>query len=119
MKARQVKPQFWRDSTIAKLPPALRLFYIGTWMLADDAGVMQYDLPSIAADLYPYEPVAKREKETNAHVATLQQLEKLVLLPCGRHALVPSVPEHPMGGRPTDQYQREHQHRCVSNGQNG
>jgi hypothetical protein len=38
VRIRQVKPAFWADSRLAELPERTRLFYIGLWMIADDAG---------------------------------------------------------------------------------
>lgn len=116
MKQRPIKPSFWRDPVVAQWPDALRLFYIGTWMLADDSGIMQWDPAAIGADLYPFLPVGKREKLVIAHATALSAQGKLVHMSCGRHSVIPSVPEHPMGGRPTDQFEREHQHRCVTSG---
>lgn len=116
MKARPIKPAFWRDREVAQWSPELRLFYVGCWMLCDDQGVMQYDPSAIAADLYPYRVANARERRVRVLLDSLVAKKKLTVLPCGRHAIVPAVPEHPMGGRPTDQFQREHLHRCVRSG---
>lgn len=116
MKSRTVKPVFWKDPVVGHWNDGQRLFYIGLWMLADDTGYVQADTAAIAAELYPYRSPAVRVRETKARLDTLQGLGKVQLLPCGRHAVVPSVREHPMGGAKSDHIQREHLHRCTSNG---
>lgn len=112
MKARAVKPVFWKDAEVSHWPDALRLFYVGTWMLADDAGYIRSDPVGMAADLYPYQSVKARERAVVGHLQRLQDAGKLEMLPCGRHGVVASVREHPMGGVKSDHIQREHQHRC-------
>ena len=52
MRIRQVKPAFWTDARIAALPAPARLFYIGLWMVADDAGWLRWDPSQIANELY-------------------------------------------------------------------
>ena len=108
MKARPLKPQFWRDPVVSRWGDSLRLFYIGLWMLCDDQGVFQSDPLVVGAELYPYQPSAPRLRNVTKMMGQLVDAGKVQMLPCHRHGVVPSVPEHPMGGRPTDQYQREH-----------
>jgi hypothetical protein len=38
MRIRSIKPEFWSDERLARLPILTRLFYIGLWNEADDAG---------------------------------------------------------------------------------
>jgi hypothetical protein len=93
MRIRQVKPAFWTDSTIAGLPPAVRLFYIGLWMLADDAGYLRFDTPQIANELYGYESRKKREREVDAFANSLIEEGRVVLYGCG-HAFIPHLTDH-------------------------
>ena len=93
MRIRQVKPEFWKDSRVAELSEGARLFYIGTWQLCDDAGWMRWDVPNIAAELYPFEGRASREKRVARHSAALARLGRLHLHDCG-HAQVPKMPTH-------------------------
>lgn len=93
MRIRQVKPEFFKDGTVAKLSIAGRLTYIGLWMLADDAGWLRLDEPSIALELFGYETRARREKIVAAVVAELLELERIVAFECG-HARIPTFRDH-------------------------
>jgi hypothetical protein len=93
MRIRQVKPAFWTDAKVAALPPAVRLFYIGLWMEADDAGWFRWDLSQIANELYGYESRKKREREVSAYVDLLVKSERVVIHPCG-HAEIPRLTDH-------------------------
>lgn len=52
---RAIKPEFWADEDIAKLPRDARLLFIGTWNLADDYGILKSNLKWIKAQLFPYD----------------------------------------------------------------
>lgn len=93
MRIRQIKPDFWKDARMADLSEGARLFYVGTWQLCDDAGWMRWDVPNIAAELYPFEGRAAREKRVCRHSASLVTLGRLHIHDCG-HAQVPKMPTH-------------------------
>ena len=93
MRIRQVKPEFWKDAKMADLSEGARLFFIGTWQLCDDAGWMRWDVANIAAELYPFEGRASREKRVVRHAEALAALGRLHLHDCG-HAQVPKMPAH-------------------------
>jgi hypothetical protein len=94
MRIRQVKPAFWSDSKVAALAPTIRLFYIGLWMIADDAGYFRADVSEIARDLYGYEPRARREANVRRYLDHLQAAGRVELLPCGAHGIVPRLGDH-------------------------
>lgn len=52
---RTIKPAFWEDEKIAKLPMNCRLFYIGTWNLADDLGVIRANPALLKSSIFPYD----------------------------------------------------------------
>ena len=52
---RTIKPQFWLDEALGKLPRDARLLYIGLWNLCDDYGVFEYRPPRIKVQLFPYD----------------------------------------------------------------
>lgn len=52
---RTIKPQFWLDENLGKIPRDARLLYIGLWNLADDTGVFQWRPARIKAQLFPYD----------------------------------------------------------------
>jgi hypothetical protein len=93
MRIRQIKPEFWKDSKLADLSEGARLFYVGTWQLCDDAGWMRWDIPNVAAELYPFEGRAAREKRVDRHATALARLGRLHIHDCG-HAQVPKMPAH-------------------------
>lgn len=52
---RTIKPSFWEDEKIAKLPRACRLFYIGMWNQADDMGVIRGNPALLKSAIFPYD----------------------------------------------------------------
>ncbi len=52
---RTIKPQFWLDENLGKLPRDVRLLYIGLWNLCDDTGVFEYRPERIKVQLFPYD----------------------------------------------------------------
>lgn len=93
MRIRQIKPDFWKDAKMADLSEGARLFYVGTWQLCDDAGWMRWDVPNIAAELYPFEGRSARERRVTRHAESLAKLGRLHVHDCG-HAQVPKMPAH-------------------------
>jgi hypothetical protein len=93
VRIRSVKPDFWRDRLMAELPAEGRLFYIGLWMEADDAGWLRWQPDEIAADLYPYRAIRTRERHAREWGARLVDMGRLVLHPCG-HGFIPKLTKH-------------------------
>lgn len=57
MRSRLLKPSFFDDEDLCKLPHGARLLFIALWCLADREGRLQ-DIPRrIAADSFPYENI--------------------------------------------------------------
>lgn len=52
---RTIKPSFWEDEKIARLPRACRLFYIGMWNQADDMGVIRGNPALLKSAIFPYD----------------------------------------------------------------
>lgn len=110
MRIRQVKPEFWKDPDVSGLSPFARLTYIGLWMLADDAGWFRYDVPTIALELYGWDPRARREKAVTQALADLKEAGRVKLFGC-IHAQIPTLVEHQRFGGETKRvytYKREH-----------
>lgn len=93
MRIRQVKPAFWTDPTVAKASYPARLFYIGLWCVADDAGYLDWDIPQLGAILFPHEAPRLREKHMERWAEELTGLGRLVVMACGC-AVIPTLPEH-------------------------
>jgi hypothetical protein len=93
VRIRQIKPEFWKDAKMADLSEGARLFFIGTWQLCDDAGWMRWDVPNIAAELYPFEGRNSRERRVRRHTESLASTGRIHVHDCG-HAAVPKMPSH-------------------------
>lgn len=93
MRIRQVKPAFWTDARVAALPAPARLFYIGLWMIADDAGWLRWDLPQIANELYGYESRHRRERDAETFLRLLAEAERVIVHECG-HVEIPRLTDH-------------------------
>ena len=52
---RTIKPEFWEDEKIATLSYPCRLFYIGTWNIADDLGVFRGNVAMLKSRIFPYD----------------------------------------------------------------
>lgn len=88
-----MKPAFWTDAHLADVSDPARLFYIGLWGVADDAGWFEVDVASIGADLYPYRNRGAREKAIAGWIAVLEEHGRVVLYDCG-HGHIPTLEEH-------------------------
>ena len=93
MRIRQIKPAFWEDAVIESLPDSVKLFYIGTWQLADDGGTFEWNVAEIGRQLYGYQPRVKRERWVEERGASLVGVGRLVIHECG-HAVVPKLLKH-------------------------
>jgi hypothetical protein len=106
---RQVRREFWSDSLVGRWPDGLRLFYIGLWCVADDDGYLEWDVPSIAADLYRYRSTTKREADVAKWLSELVSSGRLVRQSCGRHGWLPTLTGHQVvGGRRNTEVHHEH-----------
>mgnify|MGYP003427051237 CR=1 FL=1 len=54
---RTIKPEFWEDEKLAKLPVQARLLFIGTWNFADDNGVLLANPVLMKSHIFPYEDI--------------------------------------------------------------
>lgn len=52
---RTIKPDFWEDEDIGKLPIPCRLFFIGCWNFADDYGVIKANATLLKSQIFPYD----------------------------------------------------------------
>lgn len=115
MRIRQVKPSFFKDPLMAELSPAVRLFYVGLWMLADDAGWFRWDAAEVGNELYGYEPRGRRERNVTAYLDDLVSRGRVERFPCG-HISVPTLIDHQRLAGLTKQVRtvyREHEKECI------
>lgn len=109
MRIRQVRPEFFADGRVSKLPVDTRLTYIGLWCIADDAGWLPWDVADIGAQLYPYESVRVRERRLTIAGANLVSIGRLIVdekCHCGH---IPTLPDHQrIGGNKSFLYRDRH-----------
>ncbi len=55
MRARGIKPEFFKNEELGELPPDARLLFIGLWLLADREGLLEYRPKKINAEIFPYD----------------------------------------------------------------
>lgn len=68
MRARLLKPGFFRNEDLAKLDPHIRLLFSGLWCIADREGRLEDRPLRIRADVFPYENV-----DVEAGLSSLQK----------------------------------------------
>lgn len=110
MRIRQIKPAFWSDAKMYGLDPAVKLFYIGLWNEADDAGWLRWDPPQIALDLMPDVPLTEALGRVEELAVALEDRKRIRRFKCG-HAIIPTLPENQHLGGPDKQVHtiaREH-----------
>lgn len=54
-RSRNIKPGFFKNETLAELPPLARLLFIGTWCVADREGRLEDRPKRIMAEVLPYD----------------------------------------------------------------
>lgn len=55
MRARNIKPGFFKNERLADVPLEARLLFIGLWLLADREGYLEYRPKRIRAEIAPYD----------------------------------------------------------------
>jgi hypothetical protein len=109
MRIRQIKPDFWSDEELSVLPYSVRLFYIGLWCLADDAGYLEWRPAKVGQALFGYETRHSRERHVEEWATVLVESGHLQMLPCHQCALVPTLARHQrIGGTKSYAYRDRH-----------
>ena len=108
MRVRLIRPAYWTDADLhTRLSAEAREFYIGLWMLSDDAGFVTWDIDRMGAELYPFESLAWRREHIPMWLDALDS--HAVLLECGKHVLISSLPRHQYPPKPSFQNRRAHE----------
>jgi hypothetical protein len=114
---RQIKPSWFLDKELRRGTSAdAREFYIGLWILADDAGYLVWDVTRIGAELYPFDAIRAREKHVEKWASQLETLNDkaphLIIWDCG-HGRVPKMPEHQrIAGTQSFTVAKKHREEC-------
>lgn len=103
-----IRPAYWTDADLhIRLSATVREFYIGLWMLADDAGYVAWDVTRVGAELYPFRPQTWRTRQLPKMLAQLGPRHAR-LLDCGQHVVVPNLAKFQAPPRPSYPVQRAH-----------
>jgi hypothetical protein len=103
MRARLLKPGFFTNERLARLPVRARLLFAGLWCLADREGRLEYRPERIRAAIFPYEPRVKIESLIRA-----LELDEFVKRYTSAHTRCLALPRFA-------QHQRPHPHEPESN----
>lgn len=57
MRARNIKPGFFKNDDLAELDPLCRLLFVGLWCMADREGRLEYRPKRIKAEVLPYDTI--------------------------------------------------------------
>lgn len=57
MRARNIKPGFFKNEILAECSPMARLLYVGLWLIADREGRLELRPKRIKGELFPYENI--------------------------------------------------------------
>jgi len=113
-RTRLIRPEFFTDETMASATLATRLVYIGLWTLCDDAGYFERKPRQIAAALFPFDAVARRQRIVDQALDELVSLGRVRYLECDAHGLVPTLPRHgAKGGSKAETFKVRHTMTCV------
>lgn len=69
MRARNIKPRFFKNEILAELAFATRLLFVGLWLLADREGLVEDRPKRIAAEVFPFD----RDVDVEADLIDLQR----------------------------------------------
>lgn len=88
---RTIKPEFWTDGAMIRLPIEVRLFYIGLWNFACDRGHLEDDPLGLRLKILPADPV-----DSDSLVQQLVDAGRLERLTVAGKAylLIPSFGDH-------------------------
>jgi hypothetical protein len=113
-RTRLLRPDFFKDERMAALSITARYVYMGLWTLCDDAGYFELKPRQIAAELFPYEGPARRQRVVDGCLADLVANGRIRYLECGEHAVVPTLPKHgTKGGNKAETYLARHRGTCL------
>jgi len=99
---RTIKPQFWTDEKIGKLPIGARLLFIGLWNLADDEGIVLWNASYIRGQLFPYDVKITMVsiKQWMDHIASLKLVVVLEDAQKNKYGFIRAWHKHQVINRP-------------------
>lgn len=114
-RTRLIRPAFFSDELMHRLPVWTRLVYVGLWTLCDDAGYFDRKPAEIAAELFRYDAPARRLRRVDEALGRLVDSGRVRWLDCGKHGVVPTLPEHGVmrGGNHAYNVKSKHDEACA------
>lgn len=97
-RTRLIRPSFYRSAATGGLSAETRDFLLGLTTLADDAGWMLWRPAEIAANLYSYEPPARRSRDVERRAQELVDRNLVRIEPCGCAYLTTLLRDHAAKG---------------------
>jgi hypothetical protein len=119
VRARILKPGFFTNERLARLPVRARLLFAGLWCLADREGRIEYRPERIRAAIFPYEPRVKIEALIRA-----LELDEFVKRYTSAHTRCLALPrfaqhQHPHPHEPESKLPAAPENVTACNGQDG
>lgn len=90
MRARGIKPGFWKNEDLAECSAYARLLYIGLWSMCDWEGRAEFRLKRIKAELFPYND----DIDLGECFLELRRYGFVVLYDDAKHVYVPNFTRH-------------------------
>lgn len=97
---RTIKPKFWDDVKIGRLPRDARLLYIGMWNFADDLGVVIADPVWLKSKLFPYDQIQLQQLEAWLEVLEKTGFISLLTVQSERFYYLPTFSRHQVINKP-------------------
>ena len=70
MRARNIKPGFFKNELLGTEDPLVSILFIGLWCIADKEGILEDRPPRIKAEIFPY----REEIDINRYLTVMQRL---------------------------------------------
>lgn len=114
-RTRLLRPAFFTDELLARLPFPTRYLYAGLWTEADDAGYFEWKPAELALALMGHDTPRRRLVRMEQSLAELLTAERIRRLECEVHGVIPTLPEHGVikGGNHAYGIKDAHEKRCL------
>lgn len=98
---RTIKPEFWRNKSLAALPPFTRLVAIALLNMADDEGYFEADVALIRGDVFPFEEDCVSIHGALSELSRIGYVELRESSNKGQVGLILAFQKHQVINRPT------------------
>lgn len=114
-RTRLLRPAFFTDELLSRLPFQTRFIYAGLWTECDDAGYFEWKPAELALALMGHDTPRRRQVRMEQSLAELVATERVRRLECEVHGVIPTLPEHGVikGGNHAYGIKDSHEKRCL------